>query len=249
MTQGINKLNIFQTNKEKNTYLKYLNEEKEKYNIKILAYSIMDNHTHMLIYNEKGNDISQWMRLANTKYAKYYNKEHDRVGYVYRDRYKSKPILNREYLYNVLAYIHFNPIEAGIVKELNQYSFSSYNDYLYNRKEKEEILLLFENEDYKSIFEFIHEKYKKKLLLKSNKNPEDILEKYLKGKTIKEIRRKKEIIAKIVMDIKKENKLNDGQITKLLKIGKNRIKQLKKEGFIKEEIVDKQLDEAKKQMK
>ncbi len=86
----------------------------------------------------------------------------------------------------------------------------------------------------------------KEKIEKQRKNPEDILEKYLKGKTIKEIRREKEIIAKIVMDIKKENKLNDGQITKLLKIGKNRIKQLKKEGFIKEEIVDKQLWWSKK---
>ena len=236
MTQGINKLNIFETSKEKNTYLKYLNEE--KYNIKILAYVIMDNHTHMLIYNERGNDISHWMKLVNAKYARFYNKQHDRVGYVYRDRYKSKPILDMNYLYNVLAYIHFNPIEAGIVKKLNQYSFSSYNDFLYNRKEKEEIILLFENENYKSIFDSIHERYNQKLLLKSNEKSEKILEKYLQGKRISEVRRDKELIAKIVVEIKKENKLSDCQVAKLLGIGKNRIKQLKKEGFIKEEITD-----------
>ena len=235
MIQGINKLNIFKTNIEKNTYLKYLNEEKKKYGIKILAYVIMDNHLHLLIYDEKEENVSKWMQIVNTKYAKFYNKEHNRVGYVYRDRFKSKPISDRTYLYNVLAYIHFNPIEAGISKELSQYSFSSYNDYLCNRKSKEEILLLFENEDYQSLYNLIHEKYYKKMLLKSSESPENILENYLHGKKVKEIKRDKELIAKIVIEMKRGCNLREYQIAKILSIGKNRINQLRREGFIKED--------------
>lgn len=235
MIQGINKLNIFKTNIEKNTYLKYLNEEKKKYDIKILAYVIMDNHMHLLIYDEKEKNVSKWMQIVNTKYAKFYNKEHDRVGYVYRDRFKSKPIWDRTYLYNVLAYIHFNPIEAGISKELSQYTFSSYNDYVYNRKSREEVILLFSNEDYQSLYNLIHEKYYKKMLLKSNRSPENILQNYLDGKTVKEIKRNKELIAKIVIEIKREYNLREYQIAKILSIGKNRINQLKREGFIKED--------------
>ena len=234
MIQGINKLNIFETDMEKHTYLKYLNEEKKKYEIKVLAYAIMDNHIHLLVYDEKEENVSKWMQIVNTKYAKFYNKEHDRVGYVYRDRFKSKPISDRTYLYNVLAYIHFNPIEAGISKELSQYSFSSYNDYVYNRKSKEEIILLFEHEDYQSIYKLIHEKYYKKMLLKSSESPEKILEQYLQGKKVREIKRDKELIAKIVIKIKSEYNLSDCQIAKILSIGKNRINQLKREGFIKE---------------
>ena len=235
MIQGINKLNIFENNIEKNAYLKYLSNEKKKYDIKILAYVIMDNHIHLLIYDEKEENVSKWMQIVNTKYAKFYNKVHERVGYVYRDRFKSKPILDRTYLYNVLAYIHFNPVEAGISKELGQYSFSSYNDYLYNRKSKEEIMLLFNNEDYQSIFNLIHKKYYKKMLLKSSESPEKILEKYIHSGNIKEIKRNKELIAQIVIEIKEKYQLTDYQIAKILSIGKNRINQLKKEGFIKEE--------------
>ena len=241
MIQGINKLNIFKTDKEKNTYLKYLNEEKKKYDIKILAYVIMDNHMHLLIYDEKEENVSKWMQIVNTKYAKFYNKEHDRVGYVYRDRFKSKPISDRTYLYNVLAYRHFKPIEAGISKELSQYSFSSYNDYVYSRKSKEEIMLLFNSEDYQSVYNLIHEKYYKKMLLKSIEYPEKILDNYLHGKKVKEIKRDKELIAKIVIEIKEQYQLADYQIAKILSIGKNRINQLKKEGFIKEDKTSKLL--------
>lgn len=220
---------------EKNTYLKYLTEEKDKYDIKILAYVIMDNHVHLLIYNKKVNNISSLMQIVNTKYAKFYNNEHERVGYVYRDRFKSKPILNRIYLYNVLAYIHFNPIEAGISQRLCEYSFSSYNAYLYHRKSKEEIELLFNQEDYQSIYNLIHEKYYKKLLLKSANSPEKILKKYIHGKELKEIKRDKELIAKIAIELNEKCQLNNSEITKILAIGKNRISQLKKEGYIKKE--------------
>ena len=235
MIQGINKLNIFETDMEKHTYLKYLNEEKKKYDIKVLAYAIMDNHIHLLIYDKREENISKWMQIVNTKYAKFYNKENDRVGYVYRDRFKSKPISDRTYLYNVLAYIHFNPVEAGISKELGQYSFSSYNDYLYNRKSKEKIMLLFNSENYQSIFNLIQKKYYKKMLLKSSESPEKILEKYIHSGNIKEIKRNKKLIAQIVIEIKEKYQLTDYQIAKILSIEKNRINQLRKEGGIKED--------------
>ena len=47
-------------------------------------------------------------------------------------------------------------------------------------------------------------------------------------------KRDKELIAKIVIKIKSEYNLSDCQIAKILSIGKNRINQLKREGFIKE---------------
>ena len=62
MIQGINKLNIFETDMEKHTYLKYLNEEKKKYKIKVLAYAIMyiiENQKKKLYYYLKMKIINQ----------------------------------------------------------------------------------------------------------------------------------------------------------------------------------------------
>ena len=62
MIQGINKLNIFETDMEKHTYLKYLNKEKKKYKIKVLAYAIMyiiENQKKKLYYYLKMKIINQ----------------------------------------------------------------------------------------------------------------------------------------------------------------------------------------------
>ena len=70
------------------------------------------------------------MKTLNEDYARYYNYVKNRVGYVYRDRYLSEPITNRNYLLNCISYIHNNPVKAGIVKKCEEYKYSSYNDYI-----------------------------------------------------------------------------------------------------------------------
>ena len=88
MVQGINKEYIFKTNEEKNKYLELLKKYYLEFEIDIIAYCIMDNHAHMLLYSEKIQNISNFMRQINSIYAMHYNKKKDRVGYVYRNRFE-----------------------------------------------------------------------------------------------------------------------------------------------------------------
>ena len=90
----------------------------------------MDNHVHMLLYANDIKQISNFMKNINSIYAMYYNKKTDRVGYVFRNRFKSVPIMDRKQLYTCIKYIHMNPVKAGKVKEESDYRYSSYNDYL-----------------------------------------------------------------------------------------------------------------------
>ena len=161
IVQGINKENIFKEERYKNQYLKLVKEECEKYNIKIVAYCIMDNHAHFLLYVAQFEDLSKAMHGVNTVYAKYYNYMNDgRKGYVFRDRYVSEPIDSKKYLINCIKYTHMNPVKAGIVKHCREYKFSSYN--LYNKKllikelSEDEI---FSKSDYKDIIENINTVY------------------------------------------------------------------------------------------
>ena len=98
----------------------------EKYNIKIIAYCIMNNHTHMLLETTDLKNLSKYMQSLNTRYGKYYNKKYKRVGYVFRDRYKAEGIYSEEQLYNCINYIYNNPVKAGICEKAEEYSFSNY---------------------------------------------------------------------------------------------------------------------------
>ena len=144
MVQGINKEKIFFEEREKLEYLKLLNKYKEEYAIKIIAYCIMDNHVHILINTEQINNLTKYMQKVNTSYGIYYNKNRNRIGYVYRDRFKTQVINNEEHLHNCIIYIHNNPVKANICKSADEYRFSSYKKFL-SEENKKLMIKIFEN--------------------------------------------------------------------------------------------------------
>ena len=133
MVQGINKEYIFKEEIEIKVYLKYLKENLKNVNLQIIAYCIMNNHAHFLIYTQDVIEISKLMSKLNTKYAIFYNKKHDRCGYVFRNRYRSEEILTYAHLISCINYIHNNPVKAKICISQSNYKFSSYNEYKKNK--------------------------------------------------------------------------------------------------------------------
>lgn len=89
IVQGINKSFIFNSPIDIKFYIKNMNELKEKYNVEIIAYCVMNNHIHFLIKSKTIKNLSNYMHSLNTRYGCYYNKKYKRVGYVFRDRYKA----------------------------------------------------------------------------------------------------------------------------------------------------------------
>ena len=130
MVQGINKRYIFEKDIDKEEYLSLLLRYKEKFKITLLAYCIMDNHAHLLIYTDEIYEMSRYMRMVNSIFAKDYNKATGRVGYVFRDRFNSQYIYNKDYLLKCLKYIHMNPVKANIVDKPEEYSYSTYSNFL-----------------------------------------------------------------------------------------------------------------------
>ena len=130
IVQGINKEYIFKKEEDKKKYLNLLMKYYKDYEIDIICYCIMDNHIHLILHSDNINNISSFMRMVNSIYAMYYNKKYNRVGYVFRDRFKSILIMTREQLYACIKYIHMNPVKANIVKNEGEYKYSSYNDFL-----------------------------------------------------------------------------------------------------------------------
>jgi len=125
--RGINKSDIFFDEQDRYKFIKVLLEFKEKHNVKIGAYVLMQNHVHLVTEcdNEK---ISDFFHSILISYSSYFNKKYERVGHLFENRYRNKPIETEEYLRNVVKYIHFNPEKAGICKASN-YKWSSYKEF------------------------------------------------------------------------------------------------------------------------
>ncbi|MBR2705559.1 MAG: transposase [Clostridia bacterium] len=143
MTQGIKKENIFKYERKKYEYIKLMKKLKDDYNIKLISYCMMDNHAHILINTSKIKSMTEFMHKLNTLYGIYYNKSLDRIGYVFRNRFETQPIINISYLHNCILYIHNNPVKAGICENAKQYKFSSY--YYFYKENNNIFKRLFKN--------------------------------------------------------------------------------------------------------
>jgi len=129
MVQGIDRDYIFGNKENKTEYIKRVEKQKNE-EVRIYSYCIMSNHAHFLIHTRTITDLSLMMKKINTSYAVYYNGITNRTGYVFRDRFKSQGICDERYLISCMVYIHNNPLKASVTKNIEDYGFSSYNDYL-----------------------------------------------------------------------------------------------------------------------
>ncbi|MBR1802540.1 MAG: transposase [Clostridia bacterium] len=132
MVQGVNKEYIFEDKKYIKKYLQIIKKNKAEYNFTIMAYCIMNNHAHFLVYAEDIKSFGKFMQKCNLLYAQMYNKEKNRVGVLFRNRYQVEPIYNMKYLVNCIKYIHNNPVKAKMVLKCEDYQYSSYGDYMKN---------------------------------------------------------------------------------------------------------------------
>lgn len=224
MVQGINREHIFQTKDEKKKYLELLKKYHIQFEIYIIAYCIMDNHAHMLLYSQKIQNISNFMKQVNSIYAMYYNKKRDRVGYVYRNRFESVPIMTREQMYTCIKYIHMNPVKAGMVEDEKQYEYSSYNDYLNQTGFINQQILEFVFNSSKNYIETFQEiEYEDLNLDKENLNIEKLFENFLKkeGVSSLEVKKNKKLVQKFISYlISNQYKSSKSEISRVLQISR-----------------------------
>jgi len=124
---------IFHSDRDKEVFLKKLKETLIKYSMICYAYCLMDNHYHLFIKTTQPN-LSQGIHYLNSSYANWFRNKHQIIGPIFQGRFKSILVDADNYALILSAYIHLNPLRAGIVRQLEDYPWSSYLDYLNLRK-------------------------------------------------------------------------------------------------------------------
>ncbi len=113
-----------------------LSEAKEKYDMRILAYCLMPNHFHLVLYPKKDRDLQkfmQWVTLTHTQRWHIQNKTIG-LGHLYQGRYKSFLVQKDKHLLSVIRYVERNPLRAKLVKKSDNWKFSSLSDNLKKTK-------------------------------------------------------------------------------------------------------------------
>jgi hypothetical protein len=88
----------------------------------------MTNHYHLLLETPRGN-LQAILHHLNTGYTNYFNTKKKRVGHLFQGRYKAILVEKDHYALELSRYIHLNPVRAQLVKDPDQYLWSSYSAY------------------------------------------------------------------------------------------------------------------------
>lgn len=137
--------------------------------VEIVAYCLMPTHIHLVLKQTANKGIAKYMSKLLNSYARYFNLKHKRVGPLWTGRFKSVIVASDEQLLHLTRYIHLNPTSAGLVDKLEDWKFSSYDEYIKPDIKKEEIcsfsdILTLSPKDYKKFVES-RKSYQKELSL------------------------------------------------------------------------------------
>lgn len=98
--------------------------------VNIIAYCLMPTHPHFVLQQLVDDGISIYMNKILNSYSRYFNTVHKRKGPLWESRFKHIYVEKDEQLLHLSRYIHSNPTTAGLVKNPEDWLYSSYREYV-----------------------------------------------------------------------------------------------------------------------
>ncbi|MGI2903658.1 transposase [Tolypothrix sp. VBCCA 56010] len=126
--RGNNRSSIFFERENYVYFLRLIREHLITNAVDIVAYCLMPNHYHFLVYL-RDETLSDGMKSLSLSYTKAINKRFNRSGVLFQGRFQSIHVSQTDYLVNLSRYIHLNPVKAGLVQQPEEWEFSSYLEY------------------------------------------------------------------------------------------------------------------------
>jgi putative transposase len=128
--RGVNRGAIFLRQKNWLFFLKRMRDFFHPEKVEVIAYCLMPNHYHLLVYLNDDDFGPKVMQPFMVSYTKAVNKQNKRVGPLFQGPFHAKLIKDDGHLLLLSQYIHLNPVRAKLVDKPEDWVYSSYQDYL-----------------------------------------------------------------------------------------------------------------------
>lgn len=95
--------------------------------MRLLRYSVMPNHWHLLLWPVNDEDLSEFMHWLTVTHVQRYHAAHGTSGSgpMYQGRFKSFPVEDDEHLLTVARYVERNPLRALFVRRAEEWPWGS----------------------------------------------------------------------------------------------------------------------------
>lgn len=127
LNRANNRATIFHSESDYKDFEYLLSEVKERYDMRILAYTLMPNHWHLLLYPRNDKDLSKALHWLTVSHVRRHHTRRNTVGngHIYQGTYKSFLIQKDKHLLTVLKYIERNPVRAKLCKKAQDWRWGS----------------------------------------------------------------------------------------------------------------------------
>lgn len=97
----------------------------ERLPMRVLAYCLMPNHIHLVLWPRRDGDLSRWMQWLLTAHVRGHHRRRGTDGHVWQGRFKAFPIQQDEHLLTVMRYVERNPVRARLARTSVAWPWSS----------------------------------------------------------------------------------------------------------------------------
>lgn len=125
INRGNCKARVFFRESDYDAFLRLISESCDRLPMRILAYCLMPNHFHLVLWPYGDGDLGRWMHWLLTSHVRRYHGFYGSTGRLWQGRYKAFPIHQDDHLFKVLRYVERNPLRANLVPEAMQWPWSS----------------------------------------------------------------------------------------------------------------------------
>lgn len=118
---------IFHSPSEYRLFRMLLREAGRHVPMRVLAYALMPNHWHLVLWPQEAGSISSYMHWLTTAHVVRYRRYHGSVGngHVYQGRFKCFPVQSDASYLKVMHYVEQNAVRANLVSRVEQWRWSS----------------------------------------------------------------------------------------------------------------------------
>ena len=122
--RGNRRQTVFFHEGDKKLYLSLLGYNCRKEDVLIWCYCLMDNHVHLIAVPRKSESLAKAIGETHKKYTWIINFQNNWKGHLWQERFHSYA-MDEEHLYLAVRYVELNPVRARVVREAEDYPWSS----------------------------------------------------------------------------------------------------------------------------
>lgn len=121
---------VFRSDEERNTYLRWMKQYSSTYELRVWAYSLMDNHVHFIVVPENDDSMARTFNQVHMRFSQLVNHRLGRRGHLWQGRFFSCP-LDETHLYAAVRYVETDAVRSGLVGKAEDFVWSSARSHIF----------------------------------------------------------------------------------------------------------------------